>query len=95
MHGIRRVYEHLGLTFCTLPAAFGTVHPNQRHQSTMASHTATKVHVPGLGMTLGAIQMGVLVSSVLWGVTCVQMYLYSMSPKNDRLGIRSFVAFIL
>jgi hypothetical protein len=52
-------------------------------------------HAPPLSLTLGPIQMGVIVSSVLWGVVCVQVYIYAISPNKDRVLLKLFVASIL
>jgi hypothetical protein len=53
------------------------------------------MHEP-LALTLGAIQMGVIVSSVLWGVACVQFYIYliSITTKDSPL-LKTFVAAVL
>jgi hypothetical protein len=49
-----------------------------------------------LALTLGAIQMGVIVSSVLWGVACVQFYIYLVSTtKEDRPLLKTFVSAVL
>jgi hypothetical protein len=47
-----------------------------------------------LGQVFGAIEIGVLVSSVLYGATCVQTYLYALtrSAENDGRVFKSMVA---
>jgi hypothetical protein len=45
--------------------------------------------------TLGAIEIGVLLSSVLYGVTCVQAYNYAMHTVCDRLWVRVVVAVVM
>jgi hypothetical protein len=53
------------------------------------------MHEP-LALTLGAIQMGVIVSSVLWGVACVQFYIYLISTTTkDSPLLKTFVAAVL
>jgi hypothetical protein len=47
---------------------------------------------PALGPTLGAIELGVLLSSVFYGVTCVQAYVYAQKAAGDRPVIRLMVA---
>jgi hypothetical protein len=51
---------------------------------------------PALGPILGAIEIGVLISSVLYGVTCVQTYLYASAraSENDRSIFKLLVAAI-
>jgi hypothetical protein len=48
-----------------------------------------------LGLTLGAIELGVLISSVLWGCTCVQTYMYASGSAEDRLSSKLLVAAVL
>jgi hypothetical protein len=48
-----------------------------------------------LHLTLGPIEMGVLVSSVLWGLTCVQTYIYAMNADKDMLAMKLIVASVL
>jgi hypothetical protein len=45
--------------------------------------------------TLGAIELGILFSSVLYGVTCVQAYNYAMHTVGDRTWIRVLVAVVM
>jgi hypothetical protein len=37
-----------------------------------------------LGPIFGAIEIGVLLSSVLYGATCVQTYLYALTQAAER-----------
>lgn len=48
-----------------------------------------------LGPTLGAIELGVLISSVFYGVTCVQTFTYYQKAAKDRLGLKCLVAFTM
>lgn len=44
-----------------------------------------------LGLTLGAMEIGTMISSVLLGVTTVQLYIYYTKDYQDPLWLRSFV----
>ncbi|KAJ7626271.1 hypothetical protein DFH06DRAFT_1228419 [Mycena polygramma] len=44
-----------------------------------------------LDLSLGALEVGVLLSSTLWGVTTVQLYIYLTSPNKDPLWTRGLV----
>lgn len=48
-----------------------------------------------LDETLGALEIGVLVSSLLYGFTCGQVYLFATSPKDRPLIVTMIVAFVL
>jgi len=49
-----------------------------------------------VGNVLGAFFLGVILSSILYGVTCLQVYSYfSKHCQNDRLFLKCFVAFLL
>jgi hypothetical protein len=48
-----------------------------------------------LDLSLGAVEMGVLISSVFYGNLVVQCYLYSQSTIKDRLWIKLLVGFVL
>jgi hypothetical protein len=50
---------------------------------------------PPLSMTLGAIEIGVLLSSALWGFSCVQTYMYVVAPVRDSPFFRSMVGAVL
>ncbi|KAL4250710.1 hypothetical protein ABKN59_005496 [Abortiporus biennis] len=57
--------------------------------------TMAEVHlvVPKLDNTLGAMFIGLIVSSILYGITCVQTYVYYVDNKTkDRVVLRSMVA---
>jgi hypothetical protein len=45
-----------------------------------------------LGSTLGAIELGVLISSVFYGVTCVQAFAYAQKATKDRSLLKLMVA---
>jgi hypothetical protein len=45
--------------------------------------------------TLGAIEIGVLLASVLYGVMCVQAYNYAMHTISDQSWIRYMVGFVV
>ncbi|KAJ7814367.1 hypothetical protein B0H13DRAFT_2464854 [Mycena leptocephala] len=47
-----------------------------------------------LNVTLGAYQIGILLSYVLFGVTTTQMYIYYTRFPNDPLKLKSLVAFV-
>ena len=44
-----------------------------------------------LGLSIGAMELGVLISSVLYGVTTVQVYIYHKNSIHDSLLIRALV----
>lgn len=48
-----------------------------------------------LDLTLGAIELGVLISSVFYGNFVVQCYLYWQSTIKDRVWVKLLVAFVL
>jgi hypothetical protein len=50
--------------------------------------------MPKLDFTMGAIEIGVLVSTLLYGMTVVQSYIYFASNAPDRLWLKSFVALV-
>jgi hypothetical protein len=58
----------------------------------MAEH-APAVHLE-LGLTLGVIEIGVLMSTLLYGMTLVQTYIYAMSSSQDRIWMKLFVAIV-
>ncbi|KAJ7146032.1 hypothetical protein C8R44DRAFT_863849 [Mycena epipterygia] len=47
-----------------------------------------------LDLSLGALEIGVLLSSTLWGVTTVQLYVYLTSQNKDPLWTRLLVYFV-
>ena len=44
-----------------------------------------------IGLTVGAMELGLLIASVLYGVTTVQIYIYSKSSTHDPLFVRALV----
>jgi hypothetical protein len=48
-----------------------------------------------VGLTLGAIEIGVLVSSVLWGCMCVQTYMYASRIQKDLLALKLLVVAVV
>jgi hypothetical protein len=50
---------------------------------------------PSTRITFGPAQICGNISSVLWGVTCVQTYIYVMRSKRDRVLTKSLVAAVL
>ncbi|KAF7355527.1 hypothetical protein MSAN_01469700 [Mycena sanguinolenta] len=46
-------------------------------------------------VTIGALEIGVLVSYVLFGITTVQTYIYFTRFPDDSLKLKAFVAFVL
>ena len=42
--------------------------------------------------TLGAVEIGVLLSCILYGVTTVQVYLYSENYKSDHWRVKLIVS---
>ncbi|KAI0043402.1 hypothetical protein FA95DRAFT_1609435 [Auriscalpium vulgare] len=38
---------------------------------------------PGLGLTLGIYYMGIVFSSMLYGLTCLQAFIYFVSASRD------------
>ncbi|KAL4251924.1 hypothetical protein ABKN59_002619 [Abortiporus biennis] len=58
----------------------------------MASLSSTKI---ALDNTVGAVFIGMVVTATLYGITCVQLYMYYMhTGKRDRPAFRTFVAFL-
>ncbi|KAI0785283.1 hypothetical protein C8Q75DRAFT_335656 [Abortiporus biennis] len=58
----------------------------------MASLSSTKIV---LDNTVGAVFIGMVVTATLYGITCVQLYMYYMhTGKRDRPAFRTFVAFL-
>lgn len=51
----------------------------------------TQLFMASLNSTLGATEVGVFLSCVLYGVATVQVYLYSGNCKNDPLWMRLMV----
>ncbi|EMD36416.1 hypothetical protein CERSUDRAFT_84570 [Gelatoporia subvermispora B] len=49
---------------------------------------------PTVNNTLGAYQLGVVIGSILYGVTCVQVYLYYYNSERDSKALKSTI-FIL
>lgn len=47
-----------------------------------------------LGLTLGALEIGILLSSILLGVVTVQVYIYYTKDFDDPCWLRFFVRFI-
>jgi hypothetical protein len=47
-----------------------------------------------LDLTLGALEIGTLISSVLFGFTTVQLYMYFKNDFRDLLWIRLLVSFV-
>lgn len=45
-----------------------------------------------LNSTLGAVEVGVLLSCILYGVTTVQVYLYSENFKRDAWYLKMIVS---
>ena len=44
-----------------------------------------------IGLTIGAMELGLLIASVLYGVMTVQIYIYSKSSTHDPLFIHALV----
>jgi hypothetical protein len=44
-----------------------------------------------LDLTLGAIEMGTMMSMMLYGMITVQMYMYAMTCKADRPWLKALV----
>jgi hypothetical protein len=47
-----------------------------------------------LDVTLGAVEMGAMMSMMLYGMVTVQMYMYAMGCKTDRAWLKALVAFV-
>lgn len=47
-----------------------------------------------LATTLGAVEIGVMLSAVLYGVTTLQTYIYWQTPNQDKRWLRYLVAII-
>jgi hypothetical protein len=64
-----------------------------KHQSLLGRHTMSEA--VSLPLTLGAIEIGVLVSSLLYGISCVQVWLYASGTQPRRPAFAALVTFIL
>lgn len=64
-----------------------------KNQSRLGHHTMSEA--VSLPLTLGAIEIGVLVSSLLYGVSCVQVWIYASGTQSHRLAFAVLVTFIL
>jgi len=51
--------------------------------------------LPHFDNTLGALLIGGLVATALWGVTCVQTFAFFMGETKDRAWHKALVAFLL
>ncbi|KAJ6555146.1 hypothetical protein DFH09DRAFT_1262455 [Mycena vulgaris] len=51
--------------------------------------------IPQFDNTLGALLIGGLVATALWGVTCVQTFTFFMGDTTDRAWHKALVAFLL
>ncbi|KAJ7035209.1 hypothetical protein C8F04DRAFT_1099429 [Mycena alexandri] len=60
----------------------------------MASTALPPPGLPKFDNTLGALLIGGLVATALWGVTCVQTYTFFMSGSTDRASQKTLVAFL-
>ncbi|TDL25244.1 hypothetical protein BD410DRAFT_633183 [Rickenella mellea] len=50
---------------------------------------------PSLGNTMGALFLGLLLSTLLFGIICLQAYHYYQNFPEDRAYVKVFVAFLL
>lgn len=50
--------------------------------------------MPALDSTLGAVELGIVLSSILYGVTTMQAYIYTQTGKKDRFSLRLLVAWV-
>jgi len=50
--------------------------------------------LPRFDNTLGALLVGLLAAAVMYGITCVQTYIYYGSYLNDRWHLKSLVGFL-
>lgn len=48
----------------------------------------------GLDLSLGAIEVAVLLASVFYGLVLIQTYIYTLSCKNDRPVLKVVVALV-
>ncbi|KAK7024701.1 hypothetical protein R3P38DRAFT_1049986 [Favolaschia claudopus] len=74
--------------------------PPWRHlslQHLLMSHSlASRAALIPLDNTLGAFLIGVILSSILFGVTCLQTYLYfTMHCSRDHLALKSFAVLLM
>ncbi|KAL4253772.1 hypothetical protein ABKN59_003008 [Abortiporus biennis] len=57
--------------------------------------TSRSEALPNLDTSLGAVLVGLLVTSMLYGITCVQTYIYyTGTGKRDKISLRGIVAFL-
>lgn len=59
----------------------------------MASAAAAPVHLV-LDNTFGAMLVGVFISAALWGVTCIQTFIYYTTYHSDGLHLKMIVGFV-
>ncbi|KAK0445097.1 hypothetical protein EV421DRAFT_338416 [Armillaria borealis] len=63
----------------------------------MSAVPALPTSLPALDNTLGALYIGTCLSTLLYGVICVQTFLYitSYRARSDRWWLKSFVFVVL
>jgi hypothetical protein len=47
-----------------------------------------------LSLTLGAVEIGTMVSAILYGAITVQAYMYAVGCRKDRAWMKALVAFV-
>jgi hypothetical protein len=47
-----------------------------------------------LDLSLGAVEMGVLLTSALYGISVVQTYIYATSCRGDKMWVKALVAVV-
>ncbi|TFK98158.1 hypothetical protein BDV98DRAFT_606972 [Pterulicium gracile] len=61
----------------------------------LPSPTALPIHIPGLDHTFGAYLLGTFISTALFGVTCLQTFMYYTSYPADKVGLKLMVGVLL
>jgi hypothetical protein len=47
-----------------------------------------------LSLTLGAVEIGTMISAILYGAITVQVYMYAVGCRKDRAWMKALVAFV-
>jgi hypothetical protein len=66
-----------------------SAHEEPRHLPALAP-----VMSDSLSLTLGAVEMGTMVSAILYGAVSVQAYMYAVGCRKDRAWMKALVAFV-
>jgi len=59
------------------------------------SSSVPPIHIPAFDNTLGALLVGGMVAMALWGVTCVQAFIFFTRRSRDRPLFKLLIAFLM